>query len=118
MKEEKTFKNLLLFSIIGHLSYFIFNTGVHENHLFIASALSLILFIIDRKYLPLTITIIIADNLNLFLFFGIDGKDFPFNRVIGVDITLIFAIIYLSTFLYFFYITIMPVLKKQTQMNL
>ena len=118
IKEEKTFKNLLLFSIIGHLSYFIFNTGVHENHLVISSILSLILFIIDRKYLPLTISIIIADNLNMFLFYGIDGKDFPFNRVIGVDITLIFAVIYLSAFLYLYYYTIIHLWKKQTQENL
>jgi hypothetical protein len=113
MKEEKTFKNLLLFSIIGHLSYFIFNTGVHENHLVISSVLSLILFIIDRKYLPLAISIITADNLNMFLFYGINGKGFPFNRVIGVDITLIFAVIYLSAFLYFFYLTVIPVLKNK-----
>ncbi|MBI4707810.1 MAG: hypothetical protein HY761_07805 [Candidatus Omnitrophica bacterium] len=34
-KKEKSFENLIYYSLVGFLAYFIFNTGAHENHLFI-----------------------------------------------------------------------------------
>ena len=40
LRVEKTFRNLVLFSLLGYLAYFEFNTGVHENHLFLSVLLA------------------------------------------------------------------------------
>jgi heme/copper-type cytochrome/quinol oxidase subunit 3 len=50
MKREKTLTNLIRYSLAGYLAYFIFNTGVHENHLFLAAILSSILCWQDRSH--------------------------------------------------------------------
>ena len=99
-KKTKTFKNLVLYSLTGYLTYFIFFTGVHENYLFPASVLSLILLSISWKYHLPAFSIILADNLNLFLFHWNDLAVLPFNRVTGVDITVVFAFIYFVSFVF------------------
>jgi hypothetical protein len=38
-RSEKTFSNLLIFAGLGYLCYYTFNTGVHENHLFLVAIL-------------------------------------------------------------------------------
>jgi hypothetical protein len=97
-RREKTFKNLLLFSLAGYMAYFTFNTGVHENHLFLASLLGLALYWVDRDYLPLTVAIIVAANLNPFFFYGIEGQHFPFKRVVGVDLALVLSVLNVALF--------------------
>ena len=72
------------------MAYFIFNTSVHENHLFLVCCLAWILAYIDRSQLIRCINLSIAANANLCLFYGAFGQ--RLNPVIaGVDITLLFA---------------------------
>jgi hypothetical protein len=39
-RQKKTFERLITYSMLGFMSYFVFNTGVHENHLFLVSCLA------------------------------------------------------------------------------
>jgi hypothetical protein len=100
-RREKTFENLINFSLIGYLAYFTFNTGVHENHLFLAAILAVILFWINREQLSVMLILILMSNVNLVLFFGIDGKELPFSRAIGntVDVALLLSIFNVIFFL-------------------
>lgn len=86
-RRTKSFKNLLSFSLVGYLSYFTLNAGVHENHLFLAAILGLILYWIDRRYAAVASGLVLLANMNLVMFYGIDGRGLTFDRVVGVDLT-------------------------------
>jgi hypothetical protein len=95
--QKKTFKQLIVYTMLGYLAYFLFNTGVHENHLFPIACLASILVFIDSGQLVRAINLSIAANINLFLFFGVFGQ--RINRVIaGVDMTLWFALANIGLF--------------------
>ncbi len=100
-KRDKTFEDMINLSLTGYFSYFIFNVGVHENHLFLIVILSIIMFWINRNHLSLMITLILMNNINLFVFYGIDGMGLRFSRVIAhtVDIALLLSIFNVSFFL-------------------
>jgi hypothetical protein len=92
-RQKKTFERLITYSMLGFMSYVIFNTGVHENHLFFVSCLAWILVSLEPDYLVRCINLSVAANANLLLFYGVFGQQLPFPRVIaGVDITLWLAI--------------------------
>ena len=81
------------------MSCFVFNSGVHENHLFLVSCLAWILVFLDASQLLRCINLSVAANINLVLFYGFFGKGIPFSRVIaGIDITLLFAVVNLCLF--------------------
>jgi hypothetical protein len=95
--QKKTFKQLVVYSILGYLSYFLFNTGVHENHLFPIACLAWILVFIDSSQLIRAINLSIAANINLFVFYGIFGQTI-YRVIAGVDITLWFALANIGLF--------------------
>jgi len=98
---EKTFENLTFYSLVGYLAYFTFNIGVHENHLFLATTLSIILFMVNRKHLALMLILILMSNINLLVFNGLDGGGLMFSRVIGkIDITLLLSFFNVIFFLF------------------
>jgi hypothetical protein len=84
----------LLFSIIGVVTYFNFNSGVHENHLFVAVLLAyiLMLFTHTRQDRALVTFLVVVSNINLFVFYGVTGTELQ-NRVVGVDLSLVLAIL-------------------------
>lgn len=91
VRQPKTFARLLVYSILGYMAYFVFNTGVHENHLFLVCCLGSMLVFFEADQLTRCINLSIAANANLFLFYGVFGQ--RLNPVIaGVDITLFFAL--------------------------
>jgi len=90
-RRSPTFERLVVYSILGYLSYFIFNIGVHENHLFLVCCLAWILAFLERGQLVRCINLTIMANANLFLVYGAFGE--RLNPVIaGIDLTLLFAI--------------------------
>ena len=92
-RQKKTFERLIAYSVLGYMSYFILNAGVHENHLFLVSCLAWILVFVNSDHLLRGINLSIAANANLFLFYGIFGQPLPFRRVVAdVDVTLWFAL--------------------------
>ncbi len=110
-KEEKSFVNMLKFSVIGYLVYFMFNTAVHENHLFVASLLSLLILNYDRNFLIETIGIIFAFNLNMFLFYGFFGEQPFVHGYFGADISVVLSALFIILFL-MIYFPVLKVLRK------
>jgi hypothetical protein len=106
LKSRKTFENLILFALAGYLAYFMFNTGVHENHLFLAVILVGVLLCVNRNHWTTFVTWTLAHNINLVLFFNLDGSEFSFRRVVGVDMALLLAVIYLFLFAQFYITTL------------
>jgi len=97
VRQKKTFRQLIVYSILGYLSYFLFNTGAHENHLFPIACLAWILVFIDSSQLLRAINLSIAANINLFLFAGAFGHGVR-CVIAGVDITLLFALANIGLF--------------------
>ena len=89
--QKKTLRQLIVYSMLGYLSYFLFNTGVHENHLFPVACLAWILVFIDSSQLVRAINLSVAANANLFLFAGVFGQGVR-CVIAGVDITVFFAV--------------------------
>jgi hypothetical protein len=104
LRRPKSFENLLRFTIVGYLSYFTFNTGVHENHLFLAGLLGVVLYWVNPRDPYTTLILVLIANINLFLFYGIKG-DFPYQRVVGIDLTLPLALFNVVFFLLFWAMT-------------
>ncbi len=71
--DKKNLEKLLLYSLLGSMSWFMFHTGAHENHLFLASILAISLFCINDKYLYLALGVLFMSTLNMFLFYGFSG---------------------------------------------
>jgi hypothetical protein len=96
-RQTKTFQRLIVYSMLGYLAYFCFNTGVHENHLFLICCLAWILVFFEPGQIVRCINLTLAANANLFLFFGAFGH--RLNPVIaGIDITLLFVPVNLCLF--------------------
>jgi hypothetical protein len=95
MRIEKTFKNCLLFSIIGLVTYVIWNSGVHENHLFVAVILAYMLMFHERTREHWAIVTILAVmfNVNMFVFYGVTGTTLQ-SPVVGVDLSGFLAMLY------------------------
>jgi hypothetical protein len=99
----KTFPNLLLFATLGYLAYFTLNTGVHENHLFLACLLLGLLAHRERTTLPDLAVWAALLNINMVVFYGLDGRGLPFSPVVGgLDLTLPLALLTVLLFVGFF----------------
>jgi len=95
VRVERTFANCLLFSVLGVVTYGVWNTSVHENHWFIALVPAFIL-VIDAKdchacWIAMLIAVML--NVNLFVFYGIAGQEVV-SRAVGIDLSVILALIY------------------------
>jgi hypothetical protein len=98
---EKTLTYCLLFSIVGFVTYVIWNAGVHENHLFIAVILAYMLMLHERTPEHRVIVTILAAmfNVNLFVFYGVTGTELQ-SRVVGIDLSIILAMLYVVAWLF------------------
>jgi hypothetical protein len=98
---QKTFTNLLTFSVLGYLCYYTFNTGVHENHLFLVAILAVVLYWRDESWRVNAVILSLMANINLLVFYGSDGLHF--HRVFaGIDIALPLAILNVLFFIYLY----------------
>jgi len=99
VRSGRTFRELIRYSLTGYLAYFILNIGVHENHLFLAVILAAVgAAVDDERWSRFALWAIVA-NVNLLLFYGIDGSVSPSSRVVGVDLALPFACVAVGLFL-------------------
>ncbi len=71
--KKQGIESFLLFCLTGQFSYFIFSTGVHENHLYPSILLSICLTLINPRYLPLALNITLIHCINLLTFYGAIG---------------------------------------------
>lgn len=108
IKDEKNFLNLLKYSVVGYFAYFLFNIGIHENHLFVAALLSLVIIAFDPKYLGLTIGINLILNICLFFWFEVDGKQDFIDGIFLTEISVILALLFTILFAFVYF----PVIKN------
>jgi hypothetical protein len=96
IRSDKTFQNCLLFSIVGFVSYVMWNAGVHENHWFVAVVLAFMLMLHSRtrEHWEIVTIIAVMANINLFVFYGVTGTRELKSRVVGVDLSIILAMLY------------------------
>jgi hypothetical protein len=104
-KTRASFAGAIECALAGYLAYFVFNIGVHENHLFLATVLAAVLA--PGNWLR-AILIVAMSNLNLIIFYGFTGGGLGFGRVVGIDVTLIFATVNVLLFLYFWSTLVLP----------
>jgi uncharacterized membrane protein len=99
-RSEKTLENGLLFAVAGFVSYCTLNTGVHENHWFVAFVLALVLALhapsAANRALALLLAVML--NVNLFTFYGIMG-DPVLPIVVGIDLSVPFSLLYCTAWL-------------------
>ena len=95
VRVERTFTNCLLFSVLGVVTYGVWNSAVHENHWFVALVPAFIL-VVEAKDCParwISILVAVMLNVNLFVFYGIAGQEVV-SRAVGIDLSVILALIY------------------------
>jgi hypothetical protein len=97
---DNRFEYLLQFSIVGFLTYVIWNSSVHENHLFVPVILAYMLMLHKYTLESRAITAIITAmfNVNLFVFYGVTGTP-PQYPVLGIDLSVILAMLYVIAWL-------------------
>lgn len=100
--KKSTYTHFLLMSTLAALGYFLFNLGVHENHLFIAVLLAWALAMADKRYWPLAVGVGVAFNLNLLAFLG---ELRSWRVVLGFDLSIPLALLnvlgWISAWLYY-----------------
>ena len=93
--KEKNSQLALKFAIMAYTVYFLFNSGVHENHLFLAVLLMILLYEQEptESNWSRAIIYIFIFNINLVIFYGVTGF-LPIIRVIDglFDPTLLLAL--------------------------
>lgn len=78
-------------SYITSLAYFMFNVGVHENHLVLPVLLSLIMAGMQKSWITTSIMLTISATLNLYFFYGFTGVTVG-GRMLGlIDLTVILS---------------------------
>ena len=95
-KGKNNYKNVLKCAIAGYTGYFLFNSGVHENHLFLAMILMILLYLeeMTKHNFYRMILYIVAFNVNLLILYGLSGYGMGFDRAIEgtIDPTLFVAL--------------------------
>jgi len=99
LRRPKSFENLLQLVIVGYFAYFMFNIGVHENHLYLSAFLAFIVCWLNPKYRYNTLILALIVNVNILLFYGFTGLVYPYNRQIFIDISLPLSIFNVLFFL-------------------
>lgn len=97
---ERSFANCLLFSVLGVLTYGIWNAAVHENHWFTALVPAFVLAAEARTGTARWIAALVAAmlNVNLFVFYGVTGQPLM-SRVVGIDLSVILALLFAAAWL-------------------
>lgn len=106
IRKEKTLENLLLYSLVAFMTYFMFNIRIHENHMILTMVVGLFLYKINPKHVYLLIYAGLLTNLNQLIFYGVTGnvdilnlKVFLFN----IHLSVFFSVINFLFYIYLFY---------------
>lgn len=102
-QRKKSEENFLCCLLTVYFAYYILNTGVHENHLFIGAVLSLILAGHHEKYLPAAIVLNLMNMINMLMFYHFYSDNFfkLGQMTMGLDITLVVSAFNTLFFFYF-----------------
>jgi hypothetical protein len=99
-RRDAAFADLVFAALAGLMAYFAFNTGVHENHLFMAAVLALVYSTgVTRHTIACTLVVVLA-IVNPLLFYGFDGSGLSHvgNVVIGATIPLTGLVVLLTIY--------------------
>ena len=100
LRVERNFDNCLLFSVIGVVTYGVWNSAVHENHWFVALVPAFLLAgrggSASARWVCLLVSVML--NVNLFVFYGITGQE-VIKRNVGVDLSIVLALLYTAIWL-------------------
>jgi hypothetical protein len=103
LRRPKSFERMIVFMLLGFLSYFILNTGVHENHLYVAAVLGIVAWHLDPVQNVLAPAWAVLNWVNIRLFYDLDGNRLLAERVIGgIDLALPLAIGFTLFFVYYY----------------
>jgi len=91
VRAPRSYESFLVHAQLGFLSYFVLATMVHENHLFVAVLLGAALAAERRRLTAEFLLWALALNINLLLFYGVDGQGLGFSRVVGIDSAVVFS---------------------------
>lgn len=92
--------DFLLFAMTGFYTYFIVISGVHENHLFVATVLASCLYVSSDRHRAIALFVLLMNAINLVLFGGLSGSGLGFAPVFVIDMSIPLALI--NTFFYFY----------------
>jgi hypothetical protein len=81
---DRSIAGLLRHALAGYVIYFMFNGGVHENHLQMAVVFSVALMAIDLRWIWAAAAVAVCANANMIAFYGVDGP-FRYHVLLGVD---------------------------------
>lgn len=95
----QTLAGALPLATIGYAAYFMFNPGVHENHIYVGALLALAsAWIVPREWPRLRVWVAFA-SVNQALFYGLAGAGLGTSRVVfGLDASLPLAAFALAAF--------------------
>lgn len=93
MKGENSFEKVLLVCSYGGAAYFVFNPGVHVNHLFLAALLALYLAFTNSKFFSWAISLSVLHLSNIALLYGFDASYNMERVVFGFDLSVALAVI-------------------------
>lgn len=85
-------------SVMISFSYFLFNVGVHENHLIITAIIATLLAGRSKKWSMVSIALWVSTFLNTYLIYGLDGRGFQYRMILGFDLTITLAILNILLF--------------------
>jgi|GEM_PF-646689 hypothetical protein len=103
LRGPHSFLRWVKFALLGYLAYFIFNTGVHENHLYLASVLGIVLWHLAPEMNRLALVWSTLCWVNIQLFYDPTGHRLNARRLVeGMDPALPLAILVTLFFVYFF----------------
>jgi len=98
-RRARSFAGFLQYALLAYLAYFLFNAGVHENHLFIGQVLAVLLYAFDRRRIGTALYWSAASNLNLLIYYGVRGEELGAARLAGgLDLGLPLALLNLAAF--------------------
>ncbi len=98
-ERARTLAGALPVVVVGYAAYFLFNPGVHENHIYVGALLALAsAWVAPREWPRLAAWVLLA-NVNQALFYGLTGTGLGVGRVLfGVDTSVPLALCALGLF--------------------
>ncbi|MGI8855682.1 MAG: hypothetical protein ACR2JW_08025 [Thermomicrobiales bacterium] len=99
IRSRKTDDEVLYYAYVCYFAYFLLNTSVHENHLIPAVILAGVLWWRDASYAWVFVTTTVITNVNLYLFYGLDGVLRLPLSVHGLDMTVVLALCVVGVFI-------------------
>ena len=113
----RTFDDFLWCALAGSLGYFAVHTGVHENHLFVAMIVGFCLLSMPSMRSTIACCFVaISFNVNLLLFYGVQGQTAIASRFTDV-VSVLFSLINTAFFVLCFFETMRLLIASERRVG-